>query len=88
VQLIGLCIGKQGIFIVTEYIAGGDLRERIIKSASPQGPHLSWTTKVNYAYDVALAMEYLHNQGIMHRDLKSANLLVSNLFLLLFLHGG
>jgi len=77
VQFLGLCKSSDGnIFIVTEYITGGDLR-KILKN---QSIHLGWKLRIKIAIDVASAMSFLHSKGIIHRDLKSNNLLVSDNF--------
>jgi len=73
VQLMGLCNETGDIYIVTEYVGGGNLRQKL----KDQSVHLSWARRVGAALDIALAMTYLHHKDIMHRDLKSANLLVA-----------
>jgi len=73
VQLMGLCTETGDIYIITEFVGGGNLRH-ILKSDM----ELSWEKRLGFALDVALAMTYLHHKDIMHRDLKSANLLVSS----------
>jgi len=72
VQLLGLCKDPSGIYIVTEFIPGGDLRSKL-KNENMQ---LSWLLRVKIAIDVAYAMNYLHSKNMIHRDLKSQNLLV------------
>jgi len=72
VQLMGLCTETGDIYIVTEFVGGGNLRQ-ILKSKQ----ELTWERRLGFALDIALAMTYLHHKDIMHRDLKSANLLVS-----------
>eukprot|EP01087_Luapelamoeba_hula_P017638 TRINITY_DN557_c0_g1_i1.p1 TRINITY_DN557_c0_g1~~TRINITY_DN557_c0_g1_i1.p1 ORF type:complete len:462 (+),score=118.97 TRINITY_DN557_c0_g1_i1:144-1529(+) len=72
VQLMGLCTETGEIYIVTEFVPGGSLRQ-VLKN--PNIP-LSWSKRTSFARDIALAMTYLHHKDIMHRDLKSANLLV------------
>ncbi len=73
-QLLGLCKDTTGIYIVTEFIPGGDLRSKL----KDENLALSWHLRVRVAIDVAYAMNYLHSKKMIHRDLKSQNLLVRN----------
>jgi len=41
---------------------------------------LSWELRLSIALDIALAIQHLHDNGVVHRDLKSDNLLVQNDF--------
>jgi len=72
VQFMGLCRNVTDVYIVTEYIGGGDLR-KILKDESIPMP---WLLRSRIATDVAYAMTFLHSKGLIHRDLKSNNLLV------------
>jgi len=72
VQLLGLCKDSSGIYIVTEYINGGDLKQKL-KNPKIVMP---WKLRIRIAIDVAYAMNYLHSKAMIHRDLKSQNLLV------------
>jgi len=74
VQFMGLCRRGTDIFIVTEYIPGGDLRH-ILKQEDKEMP---WLLRARIAQDVAQAMTFLHSKGLIHRDLKSNNLLVGD----------
>lgn len=38
---------------------------------------LSWKKAIRFSIDVAQAMAYLHARKVIHRDLKTSNLLVS-----------
>jgi serine/threonine-protein kinase len=59
-------------FIVMEYISGKSL-SAIVRD---QLPPLSVALK--YAADVAAALEHAHERGIIHRDLKSANVVIND----------
>jgi TolB-like protein/Tfp pilus assembly protein PilF/predicted Ser/Thr protein kinase len=58
-------------FIVMEYISGRSL-SAIVRDHLPP---LSMALK--YASDVAAALEHAHERGVIHRDLKSANIVVN-----------
>lgn len=59
-------------FYAMEMIAGGGLDVMLQKSG-----RFTWEQTVNYAMQIAKALEYAHNAGVIHRDLKPANLLVT-----------
>lgn len=59
--------------IITEYMAGGSLR-KYLHQQEPHSVPLDLVLKL--ALDIARGMQYLHSQGILHRDLKSENLLL------------
>ncbi|KAH0587746.1 hypothetical protein H2248_006505 [Termitomyces sp. 'cryptogamus'] len=62
---------KENLYLVMEYLNGGDCAA-LIKSIGclPE----EWTR--NYIAEVVLGLEYLHQRGVVHRDLKPDNLLI------------
>jgi eukaryotic-like serine/threonine-protein kinase len=58
-------------FLVMNYIPNGNLRQR-----HPASTQLPWETVVQYVRQIAAALEYIHEQGIVHRDVKPENMLV------------
>ncbi|OMO87315.1 hypothetical protein CCACVL1_09129 [Corchorus capsularis] len=72
VQFIGACTRPPKLCIVTEFMSGGSIYDLLHKQKS--GLKLPLFCKV--AIDISKGMSYLHENKIMHRDLKSANLLM------------
>ena len=59
-------------YLVTEYIPGGDLRKLVRRD----GP-LDMPTAARIISQVAEGLAYAHKQGLIHRDVKPANVLVT-----------
>lgn len=72
-QFVGACKKPPVFCIITEYLAGGSLR-KYLHQQEPNSLPLNLVLKL--ALDIAHGMLYLHSQGILHRDLKSENLLL------------
>ncbi|PKA61536.1 Serine/threonine-protein kinase HT1 [Apostasia shenzhenica] len=74
VRFVGACTKPPQFCIVTEYMHGGSLYDYLHK----QKNILEAPLLFKFALDVCKGMEYLHQKGIIHRDLKTANLLMDN----------
>ncbi|KAI4348072.1 hypothetical protein L6164_008833 [Bauhinia variegata] len=72
VRFIGACTKSPHLCIVTEYMPGGSLYDYLHKNHNV----LELSLLLKFAIDVCKGMEYLHKNNIVHRDLKTANLLM------------
>ncbi len=62
-------------FIVMEYVEGRNLTEMVrAKGGSP----LPLDVAINYSIQIAVSLYAAHQQGVVHRDIKSANVMVTN----------
>ncbi|KAI5663132.1 hypothetical protein M9H77_22455 [Catharanthus roseus] len=73
VKFIGACKDPLMV-IVTELLPGMSLRKYLLSVRPKQ---LDLHVALNYALDIARAMDCLHANGIIHRDLKPDNLLLT-----------
>ncbi len=65
-------INENGLWgMVMEYISGEDLAVRIDKSGK-----LSEDKALKYINQIGTALEYIHQQGMLHRDVKPANIML------------
>ncbi|KAJ6708674.1 SERINE/THREONINE-PROTEIN KINASE STY46-LIKE [Salix koriyanagi] len=72
VQFIGSCTRPPSLCIVTEFMSGGSMYDFLHK----QKGSLNLQSLLRVAIDVSKGMNCLHQNHIIHRDLKSANLLM------------
>ncbi|XP_069956488.1 mitogen-activated protein kinase kinase kinase 10-like isoform X4 [Cherax quadricarinatus] len=75
VALKGACLVEPNLCLVMEYARGGSLN-RVLQQRKAIGP----SVLTDWAIQIARGMNYLHNQApvrIIHRDLKSSNVLLS-----------
>lgn len=70
VRVREFAIERSTPFLVMDYAPGGALRQR-----HPKGACLSLDLTVSYTKQVAAALQYAHNRGIIHRDVKPENIL-------------
>ena len=60
-------------FYAMELIEGGSLEDQLQKRGQ-----LPWETVVEYGKQMCAALEYLHQNGVIHRDVKPANFLIGD----------
>ncbi|CAK9190541.1 unnamed protein product [Sphagnum jensenii] len=71
VQLLEVIASKTKIYIVLEYVTGGELFDKILH----QG-RLKEDESRKYFQQLIEAVDYCHSRGVYHRDLKPENLLL------------
>uniref|UniRef100_A0A0E0EUH7 non-specific serine/threonine protein kinase n=1 Tax=Oryza meridionalis TaxID=40149 RepID=A0A0E0EUH7_9ORYZ len=72
VQFIGACTKPPNLCIVTEYMSGGSVYDYLHKHKGV----FKLPALLGVVMDVSKGMSYLHQNNIIHRDLKTANLLM------------
>ncbi|MBI4546727.1 MAG: protein kinase [Ignavibacteriae bacterium] len=63
-------------FLVLEYLPGGTLKTKI-QSLHATGKKLLLHEVINYAIQIAQGLAHAHRHGIIHRDVKTENLLLT-----------
>ncbi|KAF9978077.1 hypothetical protein BGZ73_003817 [Actinomortierella ambigua] len=62
------------IYLLMELAEKGSLEHAIAKG---EIAHDDWTTKRRLAHEIARGLAYIHQEKVLHRDLKSANVLLT-----------
>jgi eukaryotic-like serine/threonine-protein kinase len=73
VQVLDFGLDDQTPYLVMEYTPGGTLR-----SHHPKGTRLPFEQVVVYVNQIASALDYAHQQRVIHRDVKPENLLLNS----------
>ncbi|KAG0575642.1 hypothetical protein KC19_5G019700 [Ceratodon purpureus] len=80
VSLLGYRCTRRHQILIYEYLGGGDLRQRLQGTDARKNP-LNWSQRTSIILQVAEGLEYLHDKcspSIIHRDVKSNNILLTN----------
>ncbi|RHY63520.1 hypothetical protein DYB30_007789 [Aphanomyces astaci] len=76
--LVATCFGSfqddRHVYLVSEYLPGGDLYQHLFDGAAPRA--LDVAAIRFYAANMVKAVQGLHDQGIVYRDLKMENTMV------------
>jgi serine/threonine protein kinase len=76
IRYFGSFIVDNYIYIVMEYAEGGDL-QRLLRKTKEEGRRFSEKELWVFAYEIALAISFLHKKNIIHRDIKCLNLFLT-----------
>ncbi len=63
------------LYIVMEFIAGANLRQ-LMQDLRAEGRWMMLDESVRLLREVALALDYAHDEGILHRDIKPDNIML------------
>jgi WD40 repeat protein len=77
VRLYGYALEAHPPFLVYEYVPGGDLTSHLTATRQQTGRGFRPALALELIRQVAEALAFAHQQGMVHRDLKPANVLVS-----------
>ncbi|WP_310991304.1 serine/threonine-protein kinase [Aequorivita marina] len=72
-KVIDFVNNDQGLFIILEYVEGETLSDYLFKTKGA----LSEKEANLYMTKILEAVGYAHNKGVVHRDLKAANIMIS-----------
>lgn len=73
ISFVAAVLNPSNFMIITEFCARGALSDTLYSDTA-----VAWDVVLQYALDIATGMNFLHHHNIVHRDLKSDNILVTS----------
>lgn len=73
VPVLDYGVVNDGLYIAMRYLAGGSLHDRFVLEGT-----MGLQETARYLEQIASALDYAHAQGVIHRDLKLANVLLDD----------
>ncbi|KAG0261490.1 hypothetical protein DFQ27_002922 [Actinomortierella ambigua] len=72
IQFYGITEHEGQLVLVMDYAEGGSLERAIASRRTTE-----WPTKIRIAQEIARGLTYIHHKNVLHRDLKSMNVLLT-----------
>jgi eukaryotic-like serine/threonine-protein kinase len=76
VQVLDFSRFGQSLYIVMEYVDGGDLAH-VLDALRERGGHLPLAAAIHVSSELLKGLDFAHRRGVVHRDVSPSNILLS-----------